>query len=89
MSRKPIEPPRTPRCDEWARTTRAQMELLEEFRDWWVANATTYEDGGYPVPGSGDMQEFLRAHTGFDFEELERERRALLDYQRKLNERRS
>lgn len=78
--------PSTPRCFEWAQTVKDQMELLETFLEWWQGDAEPYEDGGYRLPGRMDFERFLTQAYGFDFEELERERRALLDYQRSLNE---
>ena len=77
--------PSTPRCDEWAQTVRAQVELLQDFNEWFRRSCSTMAYEGYPLPGRTDFECFLEQERGFDFAELERERRALLEYQRELN----
>ena len=78
---------KTPMCDEWRNRIRRKMIFLEEFGEWYNRHAIEEHDGDCTCGMNTRMfEKFLTAEYEFDFNELERERQALLDAQRVLNE---
>lgn len=83
--------PETPVCERWAGSIDTEFRLLQEFGDWFsevVIKESQDQDWiDYPCPDGRWFERFMKEKRDFSFDELEKERRALLDYQRALNER--
>ena len=81
------ERPVTPRCYEWAAKVGEQFDLLQDFAEWFENRVLDgYAGDDYPLPDRNWIERYLTEEREFDFAELERERRAIIDYQVALNE---
>ena len=77
----------TPRCDEWRNSLRRKFVLLEEFGEWYNRYAIENHDSDCCCGVTRALLEkFITEEYEFDFNELEEERRTLLEIQRALNE---